>query len=515
VSEPVAPPSAARARRVLAEAIRRADTLNRIDFGKLCFPEQRAFVEDDSPFVAGEAGRRGGKSDGAVLKCLRGAHENPNSQIPYIALSRPHAKRIAWPKFLQWNRTLGLDAKFNHAELSMYLPKCGSTITLGGANDEGEIERYRGGAYPLVVIDEAQAFRSFLESFVVEILLPATLDYDGQIVLIGTPNAGCFGYFHDAVTGELRNDEGDPMFSVHHWTGFQNPNLDREFREGKHQDVGLALRRVAGAIARIASAAGLEPSDPVYRREYLAEWVRDTDGLVYQVKKFSTIHSLPDADDWVYVLGMDVGFVDATAFVVMAYSVSLGRCVVVESFQATQMLPSAQAAAVERLATRYEFGSIVIDPGGGGKGLVEELKQRHDIPATVAEKKQKVAAIGTLNGDLRAGTCHIIKATNQELLHDLSLLQWNYGKLRRRGGSQWRLKPASHLEIDDRTPDHLSDAFLYAHRECAHHLNEGEREGPTPGTPAWVAEQEQELFDVISRGVDARQRPWWEGPGHS
>ena len=138
----------ARARRVLLEAKRRADTLARIDFGALCFPEQRSFVEDDSPFVAGEAGRRGGKSDGAVLKCLRGAHENPGSQIPYIALSRPHAKRIAWPKFLFWNRRLELGGKFNHAELSMYLPKCGSTITLGGANDEAEIERYRGGAYP-------------------------------------------------------------------------------------------------------------------------------------------------------------------------------------------------------------------------------------------------------------------------------------------------------------------------------------------------------------------------------
>src|SRR5690606_34805605 len=118
-----------------------------------------------------------------------------------------------------------LGAKFNQVELTMTL-KNGSVIILGGANDDSEIERYRGGAYPLVIIDEAQSVRSYLKVLVEEILAPATIDYAGQIVMIGTPNASAMGYFHDAATGKLvRPDTGEPIWSNHSWTGLDNPNI--------------------------------------------------------------------------------------------------------------------------------------------------------------------------------------------------------------------------------------------------------------------------------------------------
>src|SRR5690606_12495979 len=164
---------------------------------------------------------------------------------PYITNSRPQAKRILWPKLQFWNRKLDLDAKFNQVELTMTL-KNGSTIMLGGANDESEIERYRGGAYPLVILDEAQSFRSFLQPLVEEILAPATLDYAGQIAMIGTPNPVCLGYFFDASTGKLvDNETGKPIWKNHHWTAFDNPYINTDFREGRLHDLDEALARVA------------------------------------------------------------------------------------------------------------------------------------------------------------------------------------------------------------------------------------------------------------------------------
>lgn len=506
------------AQAVLVEAARRAEAQRRVDFGKLCFPKQRAFVEDDSPFVAGLCGRRGGKSDGAVLKCLRSAQRNPGAVVPYIALSRPHAKRIAWPKLLLWNRRLALGCRFNHADLTMTFPKTGSQIVLGGANDESEIERYRGGAYPTVVIDEAQAFRSFLPRFIIEVLMPAILDYDGQIVLIGTPAPHPFGFFHDISNAEgrrtiMRNVEL-PEFNVHRWTGFDNPNLDRDYREGRHEDVEKALAVTAGKIDALSKAAGIKPGDPPYEREWKAVWSKDSSGLVYRVPDLCLIDTLPEADDFRYVLGMDVGFVDATAFVVFAYSPSIGRAFVVESFQKTEMLPSHQAAMVMRLDETYDFESIVIDPGGGGKGLVEELSQRHGVPAKVAEKREKVAAIETLNGDLRANVLNIVERGNEELLHDLGNLKWDYTRLERKGGANWEMKPITHLAIDDSTPDHLADAFLYGHRECLHYLNEYDVESPKHGTPEWLAAEEERLLEMaLSRFVEGEEKPWWEqGP---
>lgn len=506
--------SEARAKRVLAEAARRAESLRRVDFEELCFPAQRPFVTDDSHFVAGFCGRRAGKSDGAVLKCLRAAQRFPGAVIPYIGLSRPHTKRTVWPKFQLWNRKLGLECRFNHAELTMTFPKTGSVIMLGGANDESEIERYRGGAYPMVVLDEAQAFRSFLPVFVREILMPALLDYDGQLVLIGTPNPHCFGFFHDVTNPDAEITCGLdrlPDFSLHRWTGHDNPNLDQKYRDGLHDDFDLAIQRTRAAITKLSEAAGLRESDPAYQREWLGKWIRDAEGLVFKVNDWNVVPDLPDdVHDWSYVLGMDVGFVDATAFVVFAYSKDAGAAFVVESFQKTEMLPSQQAAAVQRLWETYDFESIVIDPGGGGKGLVEELAQRHGLPARVAEKKEKVAAIETLNGDLRANTVRIVKSTNQELLHDLRQLKWDYTRLKRKAGPNWALKPISHLAIDDRTPDHLADAFLYGHRECLHYLNEYDVLGPKPGTPEWVAKLESELLEKSLKSLEGDEAPWWE-----
>lgn len=498
--------------RVVQEVSRRADLRRKIDFGELSFAGQREFIEDDSRFVAGLCGRRAGKSDGAVLKALRAATDHPGTIVPYIALSRPHAKRIVWPKLLFWNRRLELDAKFNHAELTMTLPRSGSVVSLGGANDDSEIERYRGGAYPLVVLDEAQAFRSFIEQFVIEILLPATIDYEGQICLIGTPNQACFGYFHDATTGCLTTEDGGSMFSVHKWTGFDNPNIDDKYRKTEHGDVNRALQEASSRLMQTARAAGLSENHPVFKREYLGQWVRDAEGLVYEVRDMNVLPSLPDASDWRYVLGMDVGFVDATAYVVMAYSRRLGKCAVVESFQESRLLQAQQVAHVDRLSERYRFEAIVVDPGGGGKQLVEELYQRHGLPAQPAEKQAKVAAIGTVNSDLRSGSCVIVKPTNQDLLWDLRQLKWNYAKLRRSGGSLWRQRPISALEIDDRTPDHLADAFLYAHRCCAHYLHEFEETAELhPGSAAWARAQEQEILEKLLKrasGADVDE-PWW------
>lgn len=446
---------------------------------------------------------------------LRVAHQVPHCTIPYITNSRPQAKRIAWKKLLFWDRTLGLGMKFNHADLTATIPRVGSTIFLGGANDEAEIERYRGGDHPLIVLDEAQSLRSFLPYFISDILLPTLVDHDGQLVLIGTPNAACLGYFHDASNPEaeqrLLNEDGEPMFSVHNWTGFDNPNLDPTYKKGEHNNFERALSKVAEVIRRICRAGGISQTSNTYQREWLGKWVFSLDGLVFQVKPYNIVQGLPEGlDDLRYVLGMDVGYVDATAFVIMAYSETAGAAFAVESYEKTEMLPSQQSAEVQRLAESYEFESIVIDSGGGGKGLVEELAQRHDLPAKLAAKREKVAAINTLNGDLKSNTLRILRYQNSTLIEHLYALKWDVARLRRRGGKHWALKSINHLAIDDSTPDHLPDAFLYAHRECLHYMNGYQKEGPAPGSKAWVEAEEEAMFQKVAGKVEDQETPWWD-----
>ena len=483
--------SRAEAQRVLAELVRRADQVGKINFRSLAFEKQLAFIEDKSHLTVAICGRRGGKTQGVALLLLDTAQRKERSQVFYITLTRPAAKRNMWPYLIWWNDKLKLGATFNRSELSMTLPN-GSIIYLGGANDEGEIERYRGIAMgsPLFVLDEAQAFRPFLERFITDILQPATMDQNGRIVMIGTPNVHALGYFHDAYHGLV------PGWSTHHWTVYDNTYVQNadEFIE---KNV-LTLRRIT-------------KDDPAFKREYLGQWVKSTSGLVFPIPQIALIDELPEGiNDWRYVLGMDVGYVDATSFVSLAYSVDAGLVVNLGSHQKSGMIPTAVCAEVDKLSEVYDYERIVVDPGGGGKGIVEEMKQRWGLNAIVAQKREKHAYIELLNGDLRNGSFKIIKDSNEELLHDASILQWDYARAEKKGGVHTKLRTKDLAQIDDRTPDHLLDGQLYGWRDCKAYLHDDEHNAPKPGSrEALEAEEAAMLAKAIKKQQTDQNEDWW------
>src|SRR6185436_7101870 len=67
------------------------------------FPEQAAFVRDQSTFVAAQCTRRASKSNGIGFRLFKKALRYPKSVIPYIALTRESAKNIMWPVFHEIN----------------------------------------------------------------------------------------------------------------------------------------------------------------------------------------------------------------------------------------------------------------------------------------------------------------------------------------------------------------------------------------------------------------------------
>jgi hypothetical protein len=302
-----------RARRILAEASERARRRASLDFRKLLFPQQRDLLDDESKTKVALCSRRAGKSFALSVLALDTAFTFEGSMIPVISITRQQAKRIVWPVFQELDRRNELGLRFNAAELSCTLPN-GSQIFLTGASTEEEIQRLRGPKYPLVVVDEAQAFKSYLAELVSDVLEPAVLDYDGSIVLAGTPNAICRGFFYDA-------SQPESAWSVHHWTLLDNPHIPR------------AAQWLEDRCRRY----GWSQSNPTYLREYKGQWIRDSSSLIYP--NIPVIAELPD-DEWEYVLGLDLGYIDSTAFVICAYSTATGRLVVVESFKKTKLLPS-------------------------------------------------------------------------------------------------------------------------------------------------------------------------------
>ena len=135
----------------------------------------------------------------------------------------------------------------------------GSSIILAGATDYEEIQKLRGPKYGAVVLDEVQSMKtSVCRTLVADILEPATMDYDGTICAFFTPSASASGYAFDI-------DHTEDAWQRFHWTMLENPHLPKAkewLEERKHEN-------------------GWNEETPVYRREYLGEWIHDTETLVY------------------------------------------------------------------------------------------------------------------------------------------------------------------------------------------------------------------------------------------
>ena len=430
------------------------------------FDRQLALIDDPAKQKAALCSRRAGKTFTCCFYMLEVAHKYSNSLIPYIALTRSVAKRLMWGALKRANTQYHIGMKFNNNELIATL-KNGSQISLNGANDEADIDKLRGSAYPLVVIDEAASYGPFLPELVEDVLEPALIDYSGTLLMTGTPNARCHGHFFNATT--------DPKsgYSVHKWTIRENPYIPHA---GDYLDKKLIQKGWGG-------------DNPVYLREWCGKWIRSDDSLVYRYsdKNRVTEEDIPDGLD--YILGVDLGFTDATAFVVWGFSSDSPNAYLVEGVKQSRLITSEIAEIIEDMHYKYNFTSMVCDTGGLGKSMVEEMRRRYGLPLKAAEKRNKFSYIEYFNDGLRTGRIKVLG--DSDIFDEWDLLQWNENRNKE----------------DDRFENHLSDASLYGWRECRHFMYE---EGIPPaevGSPRYYEELEDKIWSNVRKGLEPDKRP--------
>lgn len=452
---------------------------------------QVEFVKDRSKLKAAVCSRRAGKSYSLAYEIADACEANEFALVPYITLTRDTAKNIIWPALRDVCKRRGLNVEFKQNTGDVVFPN-GSRVILRGCDDKNQIEKLRGPAYPLAVIDEAQGFPPYLMELIDDVLTPATMDYDGSIIVTGTPNAICAGPFHDITTGVSGG------WSVHSWTVRDNWKMAEKVGIYDKEE-GLAYAR--NWLADYQKRKGWDDKHPTFLREYCGLWVQDQDAQVYKLHDHNLVDRFneSEADDWQYVLGMDLGYNDPSSFVILAYSADNGIICSVESWQETELTPSELCVVVEGLDKKYKFESIVADAGGFGKGYVEELRKTYSLPARPASKRDKYTGIQLTNDSLANRTIRIVRHSNQELIDQMRMLQWDEKAAERRDPKE-----------DRRTPNHLCDGFLYGVRECITHLSNWEKEGTAPGSPEWENEQVEAYWERKAEELLAPQKEWWE-----
>jgi len=433
------------------------------------FDEQVALIDDSSKFKAAVCSRRAGKTYTVSRYLVEEAFRHPESIVAYIALTRSSAKRLMWNELKRANRRYHLGIKFNNADLVATLPNH-SEIMLTGANDQADIDKLRGPAYRMVAIDECQSYGPFLDELIEEVLEPALVDHNGTLLLTGTPNAACTGYFYTATTS------GNLGFAVHNWTIKDNPHIPH----------------AADYLSRKLEQKNWDESNPIFRREWCGEWVKSEDSLVYRPTADNLFNDLPD-EKWNYVLGIDLGYIDATSFSIGCYSHNNPHLWVIETPVHTKLIPSEIAAMVGDLNDIYQFESMVADTGGLGRSIVEEMRQRYQLPIRAAEKKNKASYIELFNDDLRTNKIKIKKGV--PVLDEWRILQWDEDK---------RME-------DKRFENHASDATLYMWREARHFLWEEEQRDPVPGEKGYSSWMEDQHWNKVQERImdENGGDPWW------
>jgi hypothetical protein len=396
------------------------------------FYKQNEFIKDPSRFIVAQCSRRAGKTNGLALRFFHTLETHPGSFCLYIALTRESAKNIMWGILQEKNDYYKLNCRFIESTLTMIHPN-GARLQLFGADMKNFIKRLKGIKTPGVAIDEAQDFGSHLQVLIDDVLTPTLTDYeDSWIAITGTPGPIPVGYFYELTVGKTKG------FSHHEWTLYENPYLP----QAKAFVDDLKIKR------------SWSEDHPTLRREWYNEWVLDPSSLLIKYEKGKNHYEfLPQyKTSWIYILGIDLGFKDKDALCVLAWSEATRDIYLVYEYESSNNDISTLIENISRISKLYDISKMVIDTGGLGKKIAEEITRRHHFPLQPADKARKMENIALLNDYLRLGNFKA-KSTSQ-FAQDSYRVQIDYEKTT---PDRIVLKSGFHSDI--------IDAVLYAFKE--------------------------------------------------
>jgi hypothetical protein len=196
-------------------------------------------------------------------------------------------------------------------------------------------------------------------------------------------------------------------------------------------------------------------------------------------------------------MGIDLGYEDSDAIAVLGYSDSLPNTYLVEERVEPKQGITELVHHIQDLSTKYPTVKMVIDEGGLGKKIAEEIRRRYHIPILPAEKSRKFENVALLNDSLRSGRFKAKK--NSRFAQDSYLVEIDREKTT---PDRIRVKDSFHSDI--------IDAVLYAFRESYAFTHIPKEVKPKYGTDAW-AKQEVTEMERAAEEYFKEQAKWTEG----
>ena len=232
----------------------------------------------------------------------------------------------------------------------------GSTVRMGSIT---QVDSTVGRSYNLIIYDEAALSKGGEESF--NIALRPTLDRPGsKAIFISTPR-GKKNWFSSFYMRGFSSEY--PQWASIHADYLENPRMSEE-------DVAEARKSMSKAE---------------FSQEYEASF-NTFQGQIFEGFEDDQIQSeCPNLLECEVFAGLDPGYRDPTAFVVIAYHYPTDIFYIIDEYQEAAKVTSTHAEAMQRLINKYGIETIFIDHAAAQ--FAADLAYTYDISTTKAKKQ--------------------------------------------------------------------------------------------------------------------------------
>lgn len=442
------------------------------DHGPICesFPEQVAAVRSQTPKEAWQCDRRAGKTSSVALRFHEDGRDRESDYV-YIAKTRQSAKDITWREFKKFARRFDLGWRFYEQELAI-LQKSGSQLKLYGADNPDWIDRLHGRKLREIDIDEAAFWKIDLKFLIDDVLDPCVADEEGFIRVMSRPGHINAGFFWEVCAGK------HPDWSVRKWSWKANPYVNRQVQK---------------RIDMWKKANPEIENDPSFRRNWCNEWVDSVGERVYPFDlQRNGLEAFKVEPGDRFVLGLDLGWHDSTAFSLCTYGARHPHFVELESYTQTEMPLDHVAQRLRLYCDEYPNLIIVGDPER--KQSFEEVRRRTGLPIQPALKTSKRDWVDLVNNDLLNGMVQVVDPRNSPHVEEML-------------GLVWEKRPSGEVKEKPGRPNDACDAFLYAYRHSYHWRHEAAAPPKTEAEQLQALEKDYELA-AEQAYYREQQGPW-------
>lgn len=291
----------------------------------------------------------------------------------------------------------------------------GSTVRMGSLST---VDSCVGRSYDLIIFDEAALGKDGKDAF--NVALRPTLDKPGsKAIFISTPR-GKNNWFSEFFQRGFSAEYPEWVSLTADYS--ENPRM-------KESDVVEAKRSMSKAE---------------FEQEYMASFTT-FEGQIYEFDQ-TCVCDFQHSDGVQYIGGLDPGYKDPTAFVVVAYDPKLDIFHVVDEYLQAETTTAEHAQNIGELVSRWGVDPVFIDSAGAQ--FASDLAYLYDL-ATIKAKKQVLEGIAYLQTIIQQNRLRV----SPHCTHTLEMLD-QY---------QWKKDTQSGVERPEHgTTSHIADALRYA-----------------------------------------------------